>query len=126
MTAGAGNTSGAGDRSHSDMSEGLYVVGRFLSAKLEQGRPRKEKPGERWPDKFKVTILTGDRTVSVEYADEARARAAVLIGAGMDSSGPDGWPPAMAPVRLPVGTRSAQGYTFFFGRRSGASEEAAA
>jgi hypothetical protein len=51
-----------------------------------------------------VTLLTGDRTVQVEYANDAAARAAI------------GDPQPTDEVMIPVGVRAAKSFVFYYGR----------
>lgn len=83
------------------------LTGPFIMTK--QQKDRESRDGSKtYPGKYVVTVLSGDRTVQVEYANE-RAFTAMT-----------GYVPSeLAPqerIALPVGVRSAQGYTFFFGR----------
>jgi hypothetical protein len=51
-----------------------------------------------------VTLLTGDRTVQVEYSDDNAAKAAI------------GDPQPTDEVMVPVGVRAAKGFVFYYGR----------
>lgn len=108
----------------SGLTDGEWLMGRFLSAKLQPGKP--DEKGGKWPDKFVVTILTGERTRQIEYRDERTALAAVtdavilldrlgLIEA-TDTFVTFDDVKAMTPLLLAVGTRAAQKYVFYFGR----------
>lgn len=87
--------------------DGLWLQGQFLSTKVQHGRPRANGEGN-WPDRQIVTILTGDRTVQVEYRDETAVRAA--FGGTM--------PQPTERVRIPVGNRAAKGFVFYYGRNA--------
>lgn len=87
---------------------GLVLTGNYLSGKVQEGRD--DGKGGRWPDRFIVTLLVGDRTVQVEYRDEKAAADAVATGA-WGATGE-----ALFPVSLPVGVRAAKGFVFYFGR----------
>lgn len=87
-----------------DLPDGLTLSGKFLSTKVQHGKAIPDGDGY-YPDKFIVTVLAGDRTVQVEYRDEAAAQAAGAIA-----------PAPMEPVVIPVGVRAAKGYVFYFGR----------
>jgi len=78
------------------------VRGKFLSSAVQKGKP--DDKGGHWPDKYIVTLLTGDRTVQIEYRDEASAVKAQAVAEPMTS------------LVLPVGVRAAKNYTFFYGR----------
>lgn len=86
----------------STQTDGLVLHGSFLSAKVQEGKP--DDKGGKWPDRYIVTILSGDRTIQVEYRDEATAKEAGAIKE------------PMARVKLPVGVRAAKGFVFYFGR----------
>lgn len=90
------------------------MYGQLLSAKVREGRAREDGNG-RWPDRFQLTLLTGDRTVSVEYRDEDAAIAAVRASGFMgELSGA-----LNTHLALPVGVRSVyQGRPFLYGRRA--------
>jgi len=91
------------------LPDGLLLTGEFLSAKQQPGRARADGSGD-YPGKFVVTILNGDRTTQVEYRDEA---------AFENMTGYDlGTLEKTERVALPVGVRSAKGYTFYFGRNA--------
>jgi len=81
---------------------GLYLVGQYLAGKLEADR---EAEGKVYPGRFKVSVLVGDVVYRVEYRDEAAAVEAI------------GSPDRDDLVTIPVGVRSAKGFTFYFGRR---------
>lgn len=91
---------------------GLVLTGNYLSEKVQPGN--EDGKGGRWPDRYIVTVLVGDRTVQVEYRDEAAAKEALASGA-LEDHGPD---MTMCPVRLAVGVRAAKGYVFYYGRRA--------
>lgn len=98
----------SGEGLPANLTDGLWLRGQYLSSKVQHGRPRDpEKPdGERWPDRQIVTILTGDRTVQVEYANEDAAQAALGPAVATDE------------VVIPVGVRAAKNFVFYYGRRS--------
>jgi len=83
---------------------GLYLVGEYLSGKQEPDQTS-DTNGKVYPGRFKVSVLVGDRVFQVEYRDEASK--VELIGS----------PERDDLVTIPVGVRSAKGYTFYFGRR---------
>lgn len=82
-------------------SVGLWVSGLFLGGEQEKDRTVGDKT---YPGRFKVKLLVGDRVVQVEYPNEDRATAAM----------PD-TVEVMGPLTLPIGVRSAKGYTFYYG-----------
>jgi hypothetical protein len=71
---------------------------------VQHGKPREDGNGN-WPDRQVVTLLTGDRTVQVEYSDDNAAKAAI------------GDPQPTDEVMVPVGVRAAKGFVFYYGRR---------
>jgi hypothetical protein len=87
------------------LPDGLVLTGQLLSGKVQKGKTREDGEGH-WPDRFIVTILTGDRTVQVEYKDEKTAKE---YGAYAE---------ALERVTIAVGVRAAKGYVFYFGRRA--------
>lgn len=89
----------------STLPDGLVLTGQFLSAKVQEGRDRPD--GGKYPDRFVVTVLVGDRTMQVEYNSEANA--ALALGAR-----PEDIPPTER-ISLNVGTRGAKGYVFYYG-----------
>ena len=83
---------------------GLVMTGEYLGSVQE--RDRTTEDGRTFQGRFKVKLLVSDRVVQVEYRD-AEAAAAAL-----------GHEPERGDlVSLPVGVRSAKGYTFFYGTR---------
>lgn len=86
------------------LPDGQWLSGQFIGTSIQRGSPRQD--GGVYPDKFIVSILSGTRSVQVEYKDEGAARAA--FGGAM--------PTKLDRVLIPIGVRSAKGYTFFFGR----------
>jgi len=80
---------------------GLHLTGQYLSGKQEAARTVGETT---YPGRYKVSILVGDRVYQVEYKDESAASAAL------------GAVESMGNVSIPVGVRSAKGFTFYFGR----------
>jgi len=90
------------------LPDGLLLTGAFLSA--EQKADRHSPDGSKtYKGKYVVTLLVGDRTFQIEYRDENNVYE--LTGYEITALDP------MARVALPVGVRSAQGYTFYYGRR---------
>jgi len=101
-------------------SDGLLVQGRILSAKLNPGRARNpnDESAGRWPDRFGITLLTGDRTVSVEYSDRGAAEAAFRAAGYLELGDFDELITEQTRVTLPVGVRNVyQGRPFLYGRR---------
>lgn len=96
----------SGEGLPASLTDGLWLRGQFLSGKVQKGRPNPE--GGNWPDRYIVTLLTGDRTVQIEYGNEEAARAALGPALGVPTE----------EVVVPVGVRAAKGYVFYFGRRS--------
>lgn len=85
-------------------TDGVTVVGQFLSLKTEKGREKADKPGEFWPDRYNVNLLIGDRTVTVSYRSENQALDAI------------GAPEVMDRLALPVYVRAAKSFVFYDGR----------
>lgn len=95
------------------LTDGDWVRGQFLSAKVQSGKPRTDADGAvigKWPDKFIVTLLVGERTRQIEYRDEDAALAAFNATNWEDDV------PKTTTVVLPVGHRAAKGFIFYFGR----------
>jgi len=91
----------------STLPDGLVLTGQYLSGKVQEGNFIPDKPGERYPSRWVVSLLVGDRTMQVEFKNEEQARA--YLG-GVD-------PEPMDRVSMRVGTRGAKGYVFFYGIR---------
>jgi hypothetical protein len=91
-------------------AEGLWLTGEYRGGVQEQDRQSDD--GKRtFPGRFKASVLAGRRVLDVEYSDEAAFLAAAMA---------DGTDVAFgSTVTLPVGVRSAKGYTFYFGRSEG-------
>lgn len=98
----------------SPRTAGLVLTGNYLSGKVDLGRD--DGKGGRWPDKFVVTLLVGDRTAQVEYRNEDAASAAIIEGS-TDSDRHEAPDWTMLPVSLPVGVRAAKGFVFYYGRK---------
>jgi hypothetical protein len=90
-----------------EASPGLWMTGEFLGTVQERERTDLTDASKVYPGRFKVKVLTGDRVLQVEYKDEPEALSRIGLA---------DWPARGADVTLPVGVRSAKGYTFFFGR----------
>lgn len=89
---------------------GLVMTGEFLGTEQQKDRTSGDKT---YPGRFLVKLLIGDRVNQVEYRSEDDAQGA-LIDAGLDGA-------AISRgdvLSIPVGVRSAKGYTFFYGLRS--------
>lgn len=82
-------------------------MGQFLDAKQEADRTTPDG-GRTFKGKYALTLLVGDRTFRVEYRDKAQC--VEFIG-----EDPEGLP-RMERIALNVGVRSAQSYTFYYGR----------
>lgn len=94
-------------------AEGLHLTGEYRRAWLTDEREGDD--GKKYPGRWKVRMLADDRTIDVEYKDEASFLEA-LDAAGYDS---DSAPERGTVMSLPVGVRAAKGYVFFFGRGRG-------
>jgi hypothetical protein len=91
----------------STLPDGLTLVGQFLGSQQEADRTSPD--GERtFKGKYTVTVLVGQQTMRVEYKD--RAQCMEIVGEDVESI------PRMERIALHVGVRSAQGYTFYYGR----------
>lgn len=86
--------------------DGLVLSGMFVSARTQPGNDRPD--GTKWPDKFNLTLLVGERTLQVEYRGQRECEAA--LGTSVDDLAP------MERVEVPVGVRAAKGYVFYYGR----------
>jgi len=88
---------------------GLWLRGEFLSAEqlADQTKPAKDGSGTvTYRGRFVVKMLVGDRVYQVEYKD--REDAFVRIPLDVVARGDV--------IEVPLGVRSAQGYTFYYGR----------
>jgi hypothetical protein len=72
-------------------------------------QPDKTKGEKVYPGKFLVQVQDGEALMSVEYADQVSAEV-VLPWLTTAKRGDV--------VTVPFGVRSAQGYTFYYGRRA--------
>ncbi len=88
-------------------AEGLQLTGEYRRAWKEADQTATDGTGKVYPGRFKVRFLANDRTMDVEYREEQTALDA-LRGAERGDV-----------VTVPVGVRSAKGYTFFYGRTGG-------
>jgi hypothetical protein len=86
-------------------AEGLYLTGEYRGGVQESDR-QSDDGKKTYPGRFKASILAGRRVLDVEYSDE---------NAFMQSAGGEAVTFGEL-VTVPVGVRSAKGYTFFFGR----------
>lgn len=85
---------------------GLVLTGEFLSTEQQADRSDAET-GKTYAGRWLVKLLTGDdRVISVEYRNKAVQEE--MVGPILAERGDV--------VTLPVGVRSAKGYTFYFGR----------
>jgi len=97
------------------------MIGRLVGARVQEGRPIPDGSGT-YPAKFVVSVLNGDRTVQIEYKNEEAAFEALRE---FDPGAPDIHSiKELIRVVLPIGIRSAKGFTFYFGRRVAAGVSA--
>ena len=88
--------------------QGLHLTGEYRRAWQEEAREGTDANGNAkvYAGRFKVRLLVNDRTLDVEYRDEAAA--ADALGDAIERGDV---------VTLPVGVRAAKGYVFYYGRR---------
>lgn len=84
---------------------GLWLSGEYLGGTQE--RDRTTDDGRTFAGRYKVKLLVDDRVFQVEYRGEDEAVEAI------------GTPERGDVVTVPVGVRSAKGFTFYYGRRPG-------
>jgi hypothetical protein len=93
----------------SSLQDGVTLVGQFVDSKLEPDSTKETPQGPRtYPGKYVLILLVGDRTVRVEYRDQTTCED--IIGAPVDSLVKG------ERVALHVGVRSAQSFTFYYGK----------
>ena len=93
---------------------GLVITGEYVDA-VQEGESTGQN-GKTYPGRYKVGLLVGRRVVDVEYRTED-----VFLDHLADL-GYSGTPQKGDMIALPVGVRSAQSYTFYFGRTGNARE----
>jgi hypothetical protein len=93
-----------------EVKEGHWIAGRFVSGVQQEDRASAD--GRTFKGRFIVTLLVNDRSVPIEYSNEAQALAAIGSAGAL--------PGDMAAVAAKVGVRAAAkggvpAYAFFFG-----------